>query len=535
MEAKKPRDYFSKIRLLNGFNSDQINAIEKFSSIKNFAANKDILIQGEENINLYFLIMGKLNVQVDGNTVAALDQLGDVIGEMSIITEKAVSATITSETPIKVIEVDIKNLNYYLAEKKDKFNESLFRAFAVVLSEKLRITNQKAKYFEEFSGKNLAEVYQGQELTLKKLEEIYSQNLVELHSLIEAFGEGFTHQRAEKALSEIEFIQKSIEPIVKRFQLAMERKNKTVLLAESNKKQQSVAKMALGGTGINLEIANNIEDAKQKISTTDYDIIFVNSEMIPLIDEFKERENQKIALMTSYTIAEYIPELSKLKSLPNIVSRDDEDRYFTSKSIVTTVTKLAGDDIFGLSKYLSWGVDIQQFDVTGSEMRKILNEDMNKYFIDLGVRNSRLSPVCTVAEELLMNAVYDAPVNEAGESTYNHLERSVKIELEIDQYSKFSYATDGVFIGISVEDPFGSLDGKIVMKYLESCYSGAAGSLNKEKGGAGRGLHMIVEMSDLVVFNVKPNHRTEVISLFHIDSKASLDRPASFHYFCEGV
>ncbi|MCB9026327.1 MAG: cyclic nucleotide-binding domain-containing protein [Bdellovibrionaceae bacterium] len=535
MLERKPRDYFASIPLFDEFDEKQLQHVEDFSSIRKYKPKERILVQGQVNINLYILIIGQVGVLVDGAVVATLEQMGDVIGEMSVVTGSPVSATIVSETPVKVIEVDIQSLNKSLGNDKEVFNKALYRAFAITLSEKLRITNQKAKYFEDFSDKHLSEIYQGQELTVKRLKEITGKNLVNLQSNLKSLHTKFDTTAYENALNEVEYIKKILDPLVSRFSVDSVQKNRRVLLAESNKKQQSIAKMALGGTGIELEIASHIAEAREKLSLKEFDIVFVNSEMIPLIGEFSNSTKANFTLITSEPISAYIPKLKKLGIIPNIVSRDPEDRYFTSKNIMTTVTKLVNRDIFGLEKYLAWGVDLQEFSIQGSETRKELNDEMQNYFLQLGVRSSRLDSVKTVTEELLMNAVYDAPTDSKGKAIFNHLDRKIPVKLSESQQGVFSFGTDGIFIGISVTDPFGALQGQTVIDYLESCYGGQAGSLNKLKGGAGRGLHMIVEMSDLVVFNIEPGVRTEVISLFLIDGKSTDYNSANFHYFCTGV
>ena len=157
---------------------------------------------------------------------------------------------------------------------------------------------------------------------------------------------------------------------------------------------------------------------------------------------------------------------------------------------------------------------------------------MLNYFQELGVRKSNLSRVQTVCEEMLMNAIYDAPVDKkSGKSKYNHLSRLENVELTPDEQSVLRFASDGLLMGISVEDPFGGLTIDTLLTYLESCYVGEAGKLNKEKGGAGRGLHQIIENSDLVIFNVLPKKRTEVIALFHADLKTVNQQYPSFHFF----
>jgi hypothetical protein len=89
-------------------------------------------------------------------------------------------------------------------------------------------------------------------------------------------------------------------------------------------------------------------------------------------------------------------------------------------------------------------------------------------------------------------------------------------------------------VGLSVEDPFGALNRETILKYLKSCYDGFAGSMNQNKGGAGRGLHQIIENTDITVFNVKKNVRTEVICLFNLEPAKDREQIPTFHYFFSG-
>ena len=111
--------------------------------------------------------------------------------------------------------------------------------------------------------------------------------------------------------------------------------------------------------------------------------------------------------------------------------------------------------------------------------------------------------------------------------------RTETVHLKENEYSTLKYACDGVLMAISVEDPFGALDGRLILNYLESCYSGDAGKFNENKGGAGRGLHQIIEGSDLVVFNISKGIRTEVIALFNVDPKDQGEKNPSFHLFTQ--
>jgi hypothetical protein len=104
------------------------------------------------------------------------------------------------------------------------------------------------------------------------------------------------------------------------------------------------------------------------------------------------------------------------------------------------------------------------------------------------------------------------------------------VTLDSHQQAQLCYASDGVLLAVSVIDPFGALTKDLVIDYLISCYQGTAGIMNQTKGGAGRGLHQIIENADLTIFNIKKGVRTEVICLFNTDGQKREAQP-SFHYF----
>jgi hypothetical protein len=157
-------------------------------------------------------------------------------------------------------------------------------------------------------------------------------------------------------------------------------------------------------------------------------------------------------------------------------------------------------------------------------------EKMEEHFKSFGVRSTFLERVHTVAEEMLMNAIYDAPVDNNGASLYNHLSRSEEINLSEDNAAILRYGTDGVLLAVSVTDPFGTLTKDVLQSYLQKNHLGE-GTESEEKGGAGKGLHMIISNSDFVVFNVRAKQKTEVICFFQLEKNKDEEPQPTFHLF----
>ncbi|MGZ3723347.1 MAG: cyclic nucleotide-binding domain-containing protein [Bdellovibrionales bacterium] len=564
---------FKGFPLLEGFPEHLVTELANASEIINVPINSQILKQGQINDHLYFLIDGEVGVYVDGGRVSKMQRRGDLLGEMSVISSKSVGATLLSESPVTLVRVDSKIFLAMKGPERDLYLSILYRIYATVLAEKLSTTNQQAKHFEELNirltatqqeleeanqtlekkveertmkleqqnaelmaGKRkMEELLNNKRVLFTKLTEFHSQHLVPLKTFLDDIRQKFPSENSVSEARRVVFdVQKVLGPLSDQYSNEQAMQSKRVLLADSNKKQQVIAKMALGGSGVELDMCSTLADGEQKIKDKDYDLVFLDTSMLELANQIKAKNpNVGLVLMTSDQIPTYLPALKKLSAIPHIVSRDEADRTFTVKNIMTTVTKLLSRDLFGLEKYLSWGVEIQSLSVHSSKQREQLISEVDSYFEKLGVRRANRDRIHTVLEEMLMNAIYDAPTDKAGTPLYNHMSRSNELILKPEEQGIVRFATDGMLIAVSVQDPFGSLKGSTILNYLENNYANSQAMLAPipGKGGAGRGLHQIVENSDLVVFNVDPGKKTEAIALFNVEVKEATHQNPSFHLF----
>lgn len=564
---------FKAFPILEGFPESLIQELARASEVIDLAPNIQILQQGQVNEHLYFLVSGQVGVYVDGGRVSKMQRKGDLLGEMSVISNKSVGATLLTESPVTLVRVDSRVFLTMKGPERDLYLSILYRIYATVLAEKLHTTNQKAKHFEELTvqltatqaeleeanvtleqkveertqrleqqntelmaGKNkMEELLNNKRVLFQKLSEFQAHNLAPLKHYLDEVRQKFPNEAVINDARRIVFdVQQVLGPLTDQYSSEQAVQGKRVLLADSHKKQQVIAKLALGGTGVVLDIVSSVDEGREKIAAADYDLVMFDAAMLELGNvACAKNPRVGLVLMTSDQIPAYLPELKRLSAIPHIVSRDEADRTFTVKNIVTTVTKLLSQDIFGLEKYLSWGVDIHSAPIVSSRQRADLLGEVDAYFEKLGVRRANRDRIRTVLEEMLMNAIYDAPTNAEGVSLYNHLPRTTELSLKPEEQGLLRFATDGMLIAVSVQDPFGGLKGSTLLRYLEHNYAGNAAELNpkENKGGAGRGLHQIVENSDLVVFNVDPGKKTEVVVLFNVEVKEKANLNPSFHLF----
>ncbi len=162
-------------------------------------------------------------------------------------------------------------------------------------------------------------------------------------------------------------------------------------------------------------------------------------------------------------------------------------------------------------------------------------EDLRNYLDRLGA-NKRLSGLAhSVAEELISNAVYNAPADELGQAKYAARSRTEAVQLLPGEYVELSFATDGQLLAICVADSFGRLETLTVRQYLRKCFMQGDNQIDNKQGGAGLGLYYIFQSLNHFIINVSPGKRTELIGLMDISGtfKDFAKQAKSLHLFLQ--
>jgi hypothetical protein len=189
--------------------------------------------------------------------------------------------------------------------------------------------------------------------------------------------------------------------------------------------------------------------------------------------------------------------------------------------LIVTCQKLLQRDIFGVEKYLpTWNVKIHECEVGSTEDKLEAISDLDDYLDLIDSHRGIKEAVMLVADELLMNAIYNAPRDARGLPKYEQLDRRKPLTLEPDERARFKYACDGRYIALSVADRFGSLDRDVILRYLRSCFDGGPAEISDRTAGAGLGLHMVFSSITQLTFNIEKGVSTEVIALFYARSGA---------------
>ncbi|HMU39784.1 MAG TPA: hypothetical protein PKE31_12320 [Pseudomonadota bacterium] len=120
------------------------------------------------------------------------------------------------------------------------------------------------------------------------------------------------------------------------------------------------------------------------------------------------------------------------------------------------------------------------------------------------------------ADELLLNALYDAPRNADQTPRYSALSPSDRVLLEAQpgESARLRFASDGMRIVLSVSDSIGHLRRKTVLDYLHRCATAQLrhqSPIEQKTSGAGVGLFLVAEAASELLFRLRPGRLTEVV------------------------
>ena len=170
----------------------------------------------------------------------------------------------------------------------------------------------------------------------------------------------------------------------------------------------------------------------------------------------------------------------------------------TDRDLAITSEKLVSGDVFGLEKYLA-PCRVAERVVTDDAARRLAMGEVSAWAEALGTRRPIVHRLASVVDELLMNALHDAPAASSQATPQRAILR---------------WACDETTLAVSVGDGFGSLRQRDVLDNLRRARSERGRPRVEEGAGAGLGLYLVLANVASLIVNVAPGRRTEVVCLF---------------------
>ncbi len=300
-----------------------------------------------------------------------------------------------------------------------------------------------------------------------------------------------------------------------------------IISAESNMRRS--LKRLMTATGALVEFVNDLSKLPQEAPSLM--VADLRSASAPKLKDLEKvfPEKRLICIVGVQDFGQIVDCL-RLNRCNSVITYDDK---FEPEDFIITVTKMIHGQVFGLQKYFPWGVTLYNMEIGGYEDKVKALDVLNAYAELAGARGPVRDRMALVAEELIINGMYHAPVDENGKPLYRHMSRKEVSKLSFDKKVKVACASNGQHFAVAVRDAYGTLDKDTVVKFLAKGTSKNLEPENRESG-AGLGLVTALKNANKLVFNLAPGNGTEVIALFDLDLLAQgRNGVRSVHVFTE--
>jgi hypothetical protein len=183
--------------------------------------------------------------------------------------------------------------------------------------------------------------------------------------------------------------------------------------------------------------------------------------------------------------------------------------------------KLLTGDIFGIEKYLPPATPVhyarlRDFEGRGKAIQTVLD------FAEVSrMRRQVRGAIGQVCEELLMNALYDAPVDADGKQIFAEVDPHDRTRSRSPRPVSIRYAATDELFAIAVRDRFGRLAKNTILSYIDKCLHSPS-QIDRKTYGAGLGLYLVANAAASYVVNVAHGVATEVVCTFDRGAKSPL-------------
>lgn len=190
-------------------------------------------------------------------------------------------------------------------------------------------------------------------------------------------------------------------------------------------------------------------------------------------------------------------------------------------------------DTLGVERYLSHGAPLALVAPATTHGRLSALTRVRDGLAAMGLSARHERQAALIADELLANAIYDAPAAAAGQPQHE-VPRDQDRPLSARERPRLRWGGDGRYLGIEVTDQFGAIDADTIRSHVAKLVDRSTAP-RQGNGGAGLGLAMTFLAASQLVFHLDAGRVTQAIGLIDLRARPDGIRALvpSLHVFTE--
>jgi hypothetical protein len=191
----------------------------------------------------------------------------------------------------------------------------------------------------------------------------------------------------------------------------------------------------------------------------------------------------------------------------------------------------------GAQPYLIQGFSTTEAIVQSSDDKEAALEAVMDLAAALDLSDEKKRRIEVATEELLLNAIYDAPRDAAGKTRYAGIDRRTPVSLGSAEQVKLRYGCDGRNFVVSVADRFGAIERGNIVRSVGKLLDPKGARPSPGVSGAGLGLMLTYTAASQLIAHAQPGRFTEMTAVMHVSgsNRTALARGSALHLYFDGA
>jgi hypothetical protein len=300
----------------------------------------------------------------------------------------------------------------------------------------------------------------------------------------------------------------------------------TILLISALAEDQAFGAAVAASAGIAIKIEPDPVIAAQALSETTDEIVIMAD--VSTEEHYKRLENaiqDTVGLLSDrinanaihFMSSEPLEKVQYLVQSPlfgHFIIRNYIDPKQAGEHYGRIVRANASGRAFGLSTLLKPGAKTQVVKLQVTSQKQDAVEAIKNYLLAVKFQSRMATTIANSVDEILMNAMFDAPTDELGRPLYSLTARTTVIKLEAKAAVEMHVGFDGEYVAITAVDLFGSLDKVKLLAHISKIYTEEEYKVKTSVAGAGIGLATVFRAGGSFFFVSESRTRTEVTVFF---------------------
>ncbi|MBY0471891.1 hypothetical protein K2X30_12050 [bacterium] len=299
--------------------------------------------------------------------------------------------------------------------------------------------------------------------------------------------------------------------------------SKSLVLYSNNPDDKIFAAEAAAVAHLNLEVKSDFIGVADALAAGEVGAVFCEIIDQAAFRKFEEAIQSRVGLFSDKVNGNHFHFLTDLDIekttfllesplFGNFVLRHYESPKADGQHYGRIVAASQTDRAFGLESIMKSKTQSVKLEWTTQKQDAV--DAVRNYLLAAKFKARMATTVANAVDEILMNAMYDAPVDDLGKSIYQSTPRSTPMKLENKAAVQMEITYDGKYVAVSAIDLYGSVDKKKLLAHMAKSYQREEFRVRATHQGAGVGLGQVFRSGGSVLFSSEAGSRTEVTIMF---------------------